>query len=111
MDTYTKENGTSQNPSAPAKVFHVMDFVNDELEARGWNLDVLAVRMGGDASRNLLALQILDNVREPGVLLGEESAAAIGNAFGTGAKLWLNLDDTWQRYAKTRSAALAATQE
>ena len=94
----------------PAEVFHVMDFINEELEARGWNLDALALRMGGDASRNLLALQILDSVREPGVLLGEESAAMIGKAFGTGAKLWLNLDNTWQRYAKAR-AALAAAQE
>lgn len=84
--------------SAPAEVFHVMDFIYDELDARGWNLDALALRMGGDAERNLLALEIMDT-REPDVMLGDDAAEMIGKAFGTGAKLWLNLDATWRKFA------------
>jgi plasmid maintenance system antidote protein VapI len=82
-------------------VAHVIDFIDEELKARGWSRRDLAERMGLDPIRDELALQFLD-IRDPGVLLGEESAAAIGNAFGTGAEIWTNLDNTWRAAAKAR---------
>lgn len=80
---------------------HVIDFIDEELQARGWTRRDLAERMGLDPVRDELALQFLD-IRDPGVLLGEESATAIGSAFGTGAEVWINLDNTWRTAAKAR---------
>jgi plasmid maintenance system antidote protein VapI len=83
----------------PAEVFHVMEFVYEELQARGWALEGLAVRMGGDPSRFLLALEFLD-LREPDMLIGDEVAAGLAQAFGTSKSLWLKLDETWRKHQK-----------
>lgn len=80
---------------------HVIDFIDEELAARGWSRRDLAERMGGDADRNELSLQFLD-IRDPDVLLGEESAEAIGRAFGTGPEIWSNLFNTWRMAIKQR---------
>jgi plasmid maintenance system antidote protein VapI len=94
-------------PPDPPMPAHVIDFIDEELKARGWTRRDLADRMGGDADRDELALQFLD-IRDPGVLLGEESAAAIGRAFGTGADIWTNLDNTWRTATKARIQEHAA---
>lgn len=80
---------------------HVHEFIDEELKARGWTRRDLAERMGKDPNRDELALQFLD-IRDPNVLLGEESAEAIGRAFGTGPEIWLNLDRTWRKAIKKR---------
>lgn len=80
---------------------HVLDFIDEELKARGWSRRDLAERMGGDADRNELSLQILE-LRDPNVFLGEESAAEIGHAFGTGTEIWVNLENTWRAAIKER---------
>lgn len=80
---------------------HVVDFIDEELKARDWTRRDLAERMDNDANRDELALQLLD-LRDPGVLLGEESAEGIGRAFGTGPELWLNLDATWRNAINAR---------
>jgi plasmid maintenance system antidote protein VapI len=85
-------------PPLPA---HVLEFIDEELKARGWTRRDLAARMGGDAARNELSLEILD-LRDPNVFLGQESAAAIGRAFGTGAEIWINLENTWRAAIKER---------
>lgn len=80
---------------------HVIEFIYEEMEARGWDEWELARRMGGDAAHNKLSLEILDVCREVDVLLGEDGAEQMSHAFGTGAEIWLNLDKTWRDHQRT----------
>ncbi len=78
---------------------HPSEFIDDELKARGWTLEQLAEKMGGDADINCLSLYLY-RLKDPGILLGEESAAGLSRAFGTSDEVWLNLHDAWLREAK-----------
>jgi plasmid maintenance system antidote protein VapI len=80
---------------------HVLEFIDEELTARGWSRRDLAERMGGEPNHEELALQLLE-LRDPDVFLGEESARALGRAFGTGPEIWANLDSTWRDAIKAR---------
>ena len=73
------------------------EFIDDELEARGWSLDGLAFQMGGDSGRNKLAVELL-YLRDPDMEIGDELAFMLGRAFGTSGALWLRLDETWRRF-------------
>lgn len=82
-----------------AQVFHPWDFIAEELECRDWTVDELAMRMGGDFAVTRLSLDFLET-REPGIVIGEESAAALGRAFGTSPEFWLNLDKQWHDWIR-----------
>ena len=86
-------------PTAPAleQRFHPSEFIQDELDARGWSLDELAVRMGGDFQVNRIALDFYMTIgpSERGLRIGKDTAAQLGGAFGTSAELWLNLERLW----------------
>jgi hypothetical protein len=76
-----------------AEVFPVWEFINDELHARKWSKERLAVEMGGDSDKNLFALDFLQHCPlDEGILLGEHTARQLAKAFGTSSELWLNLD-------------------
>lgn len=62
--------------------------------AGGWTLDDLADRMGGNVDVNRCTLDIM-TLRDPRMNLGQETADALGRAFGTGPEVWLNLDAAW----------------
>lgn len=87
------------SPETPAPE-HVIEFIYEEMEARGWDEWELARRMGGDPAHNKLSLEILDACRDVHVLLGEDSAEQMSRAFGTGAEIWLNLDKTWRDHKR-----------
>lgn len=77
------------------KVPHPSSFVLEELEARGWSLDRLAIEMGGDAPLNRLALDLWIAVQEPNCRLGE-MAGQFGMAFGVSPELFTNLESAWR---------------
>ncbi|WP_424138645.1 hypothetical protein [Roseomonas chloroacetimidivorans] len=79
------------------EVFHPSEFIQEELEARGWSRDDLAQRMGGDVAVNRLALDIYFEVGpdEPLLLLGG-SAEGMSRAFGVSVDLLLNLERAWR---------------
>ncbi len=72
----------------PAESFSATSHLNEELEARGWGVEDLAVAMGE-------GLSAIDEVR--GVLenedrwFDEDFARGLSRAFGTSAELWMNL--------------------
>lgn len=80
-----------------AERVHPSEFIQDELDARGWSLDELAVRMGGSAPHNRLALDLYMEVGagEKDLRLGMDMAAQLAAAFETSAELWLNLERQW----------------
>ena len=81
--------------SKQAERFHPGEYLADELEARGWTTRDCAARMGGDLAVDTLALDLLIACWQGGenrVRLGQEMADGLSRAFGTSAKLWMNLD-------------------
>ena len=79
----------------PAEVFHPSEFILEEMAARGWELDDLAARMGGDPGRNELVAGLYLTCRLPGLRIGDKTAAAFGRAFGVEPQLFLNLEAAW----------------
>ena len=81
----------------PAEVSHPSEFIKDELAARGWSLDDLAVRMGGDFGFNRLILDLYMFVgpNEPGVRMGIDGAAQLALAFDVTSSYFLNLEEMW----------------
>ncbi len=78
-----------------AEVFHPSEFIIDEMEARGWDLDELARRMGGDFAINRLSLDLYFIVgpKEPDLLIGDGEDFAL--AFGVSAEFFRNLEAAW----------------
>lgn len=80
-----------------AEAFHISEYIQDEMDARGWDRDELATRMlapGGDWSVERLALDLLMEVRSKAVRLGGQ-AEGLARAFGTSAALWERLHTAW----------------
>lgn len=82
----------------PAQVEHVSVFIADELEARGWTHERLAVEMTKkELATNQLTVGLLLDVQDPGMILDKETAHKLANAFGVSQDLFLNLDAAWRK--------------
>ncbi|KKN28552.1 hypothetical protein LCGC14_0853190 [marine sediment metagenome] len=68
----------------PAEVFHPGVYIKEELEARDWSPDMLAVVMGYPLIK---LLEILEGERKVTVSV----VAGLTRAFGTSEMFWLNL--------------------
>jgi HTH-type transcriptional regulator/antitoxin HigA len=79
-----------------AEVFHPGEFIKDELEARGWSQLDLAEILGRDA---ILINQLIKGKRS----ITPETAKGLGDAFGTGAQYWMNLESAFQLHKVTGS--------
>ena len=77
-------------------VFPPGEFIKDELEARGWSQSDLADIL--DRSQKLVS-EIVSGKRA----ITPETAAVLGEAFGTGAQVWLNLESAY-RLSLTRGS-------
>ena len=73
----------------PAEIFPPGEFLQEELEARGWTQGDLADILGRD--RNLVT-GIVNAKRA----ITPETARGFADAFGTSAELWLNLEAAYQ---------------
>lgn len=82
---------------------HPSTFIQEELEARGWGLDTLALKMGGDFGINRLALDFYFTIgpEQPDCRIGNEMAAQLGQAFNVSPNLLLNLEKAWLNNIKT----------
>ena len=80
----------------PAEAWHPWEFVVEELQERGWTLDDLAARMGGEFEVNRLTLDFLEHSKEElGIVMGIETSEALGRAFGTSPEFWMNLQTAY----------------
>jgi HTH-type transcriptional regulator / antitoxin HigA len=81
----------------PAEVFHPSEFIIEEMEARGWTRDDLALRMGGDFGINRLSLDFYFEVgpTDPNLLMGDGDDFA--RAFGVSAEFFRNLEAVWRK--------------
>lgn len=73
----------------PIEVFPPGEFIREELEARGWTQEVLADILGRPAR---LVSEIVNGKRA----ISPETARGLGDAFGTGAQVWMNLETAYQ---------------
>ena len=92
----------SEGLRKPAEVFHVSEFIREEMEARGWDRDRLASEMTPGASRRewgitRLTLDFLFESRGKKMFIGKKTANQLALAFGTSPELWANLDDAWRK--------------
>ena len=76
--------------------FHPIEYIDEELKARGWTRAMLAFAMDPNNTEVWLCALELYSTQTPGLLLGEEGAQRLGTAFGTGCEIWANLDQMWQ---------------
>jgi plasmid maintenance system antidote protein VapI len=98
-----------------AEGFHPSEFIREELEARGWSLDELVMRMtDGDHDEYGVTRLGFDfyfeiGPTEPGLRLGDENARLMAAAFGVSSELFLNLERTWLEWVESPAgrAALA----
>jgi len=69
----------------PAEVFPPGDFIREELEAREWTQGDLAEILGRP-------LQAVNEIVAGKKAITPETAQGLGDAFGTGPELWMNLE-------------------
>ncbi len=79
----------SSKQSIPVEVFPPGEFIRDELEARGWEQRDLAEIMGRPER---VVSELIGGKRS----LTAETAQQLGEAFGTSAQVWLNLEAAYQ---------------
>jgi HTH-type transcriptional regulator/antitoxin HigA len=79
----------------PAEVFPPGEFIREELEARGWNQVELSEILGRPPR---LVSELLAGKRA----ITPETAKGLGDAFGTGAQFWMNLESSY-RLAQVKS--------
>jgi HTH-type transcriptional regulator/antitoxin HigA len=75
--------------SIPAEAFPPGEFIKDELAARGWEQRDLAKIMGRPER---LISELVSGKRA----VTAETAQQLGEAFGTGAQLWMNLEASYR---------------
>jgi HTH-type transcriptional regulator/antitoxin HigA len=73
----------------PAQVSPPGDFIKEEMEARGWTQEELAAVMGRPRR---LVNEIISGDRA----ITPETAHDLGEAFGTGPEVWLNLESAYR---------------
>jgi HTH-type transcriptional regulator/antitoxin HigA len=74
---------------SPAEAFPPGEFIRDELEARDWTQEDLAEILG-------CSLRLVNEVIKGRRAITIETARRLGDAFGTGAQFWLNLETSYQ---------------
>ena len=79
-----------------AEVFPPGEFIQEELEARGWTQADLAYIMGRPAR---LVSEVITGKRR----VSPQTANELGEAFGTDAQFWLNLEASYRLFRLSRS--------
>jgi HTH-type transcriptional regulator/antitoxin HigA len=87
--TKGEEMTVSTEMLTPAEVFPPGEYLRDELEARGWTQSEFAEIL---ARPTQVVSEILNDKKE----ITPETAVAIGEALGTGAEFWLNLQAAYR---------------
>ncbi len=81
--------GDGMSTYTPAEVFPPGEFIKEELEARGWTQRDLAAII----DRPVQAVNELISGKRS---VTPDTARALGEAFGTGPELWMNLESAWR---------------
>lgn len=83
---------------------HPSEFIAEELMARGWSADDLALRMSDGTDHDYgvcrLALDFYDIVGpdEPKMFIGDITSTKLGKAFGCSPGFFVALEDAWRAH-------------
>jgi hypothetical protein len=83
----------------PAEVFCLAELLAEELMARGWTTEDVALRMSinvDELSRNLLAIDLLMCVHRDKLLIGERIFDALTQVFDVDPMFFRNIDAMWR---------------
>ena len=80
----------------PAEVFPPGEFIRDELESRDWTQQDLADVLGRP-------IQAVNEIISAKKAVTPETAQGLGDAFGTGAEFWMNLESAYRLSLARRS--------
>ena len=82
----------------PAEVFPLAELLGDEMEARGWTTDDVAILMGGDENKiakNMLMVMLLLSVQKESLKIGDHTFDELSNAFEVDPMFFRNIDAAW----------------
>ena len=86
----------------PAEVFPPGEILRDELEARGWTQDVLADILDRPTA-------VINRIISGKTQVTPETAQGLGEALGTGAQFWLNLESAYRLFIARQKARPSGT--
>jgi HTH-type transcriptional regulator/antitoxin HigA len=89
------------NERIPIEVFPPGDFIREELEERGWTQEVLSDVLG-------TSLRLVNEIITGKRAISPETARGLGEAFDTGAQVWMNLEGAYRlSLVRARGDAIA----
>lgn len=92
------------NKNIPAEVFCLADFLYEEMKARGWTSDDVAVRMGiRDDGGDFLLVALLLGVQRDSLVIDDKTFAGLARAFDISQEYFRNLHSTWLRWPDRRT--------
>lgn len=90
----------------PAEVWPLASYIAEELDARGWNSDDLAIRMGYKTDEeygvDLLSVGFLLSVQDDNLKVGDDLFRKLALAFDVSEQFFRNLDDVWRKHPDRR---------
>lgn len=78
---------------------HPSKIIREEMKARGWNRDTLAMRMGPEWPTNRLSLDLYFEVGplRTNMVIGAQSAKKFAKAFDMTPEFFMNLCTAWRK--------------
>ncbi len=93
---------TQEIERVPAEVFCLAEFLSDELVARGWTTTDVAIRMGGNVAKNLLAIDLIMCVQEDSLLIDDALFDDLSRVFEVDSAFFRNIDASWRKHPDRR---------
>lgn len=94
--------------TGPAEVFPLAQYVCEEMQARGWNSDDVALRMGYKTNEefgiDLIAFGFLLSVHEDNLFVDDKLFRKLATAFDVSEEFFRNLDAMWRKWPDRRAA-------
>lgn len=91
--------------NTPTEVHPLAHYLCEEMEARGWTSDDVALRMGGDeeeVARNMLVVNLILSVHKDSLVFEDATLAKLAKAFDVSAAFFRNLDAIWRDHPDRR---------
>jgi hypothetical protein len=88
---------------APAQVFSLSEYLCEEILARDWTTDDVAVRMGGDPAIDLFVVDTIISVPEEQLIINDDTFKGLARAFGVSEEFFRNIHAEWNRWPDRRS--------
>ena len=85
--------------------FHPWEFISEEMQERGWDKTRLALEMSvGETAEaatavevQMLVIDIIEHIRDPNVLIGDETDKRLCVAFGVSPGFFKRLHESWRK--------------